>query len=113
MGAMQPWHWIVLLVVVLLLFGSTRLPGLAKSVGQSMKIFKKEIKDLRDDGSDDADRSAGRDERDNRADNRAADNAPGGSTTSTTGSTTGAGASTGTDSVPGLITNRDRDIPKA
>ena len=108
-GAMQPWHWIVLLVVVLLLFGSTRLPGLAKSVGQSMKIFKKEIKDLRDDGSDS---SNDRDNRDNR-DDRAADDAPGGSTTSTTGSTTGAGASTGTDSVPGLINNRDRDIPKA
>ena len=101
MGAMQPWHWIVLLVVVLLLFGSSRLPGLAKSVGQSMKIFKKEVKDLRDDGSDS---SAGRD-------GNAADNAPGGATTSTTGSTTG--ADSGTDSVPGLINNRDRDIPKA
>jgi sec-independent protein translocase protein TatA len=99
MGAMQPWHWIVLLVVVLLLFGSTRLPGLAKSVGQSMKIFKKEIKDLRDDGSDSSDGNA-------------ADNRPGGATTSTTGSTTGPAAS-GTDDVPGLINNRDRDIPKA
>lgn len=49
MGALQPWHWIVLLVVVLLLFGSSRLPGLAKSVGQSMKIFKKEVSELRDD----------------------------------------------------------------
>lgn len=49
MGALQPWHWIVLLVIVLLLFGSTRLPGLAKSIGQSMKIFKSEIEDLRDD----------------------------------------------------------------
>lgn len=52
MGALQPWHWIVLLVVVLLLFGSSRLPGLAKSVGQSMKIFKKEVSELRDDKSD-------------------------------------------------------------
>jgi sec-independent protein translocase protein TatA len=92
MGALQPWHWIVLLVVVLLLFGSSRLPGLAKSVGQSMKIFKKEIKDLRDDGSDNTD-------------GKGADNAPGGSTTSSTGS--------GTDSVPGLTTNKDRDVPKA
>lgn len=104
MGAMQPWHWIVLLVVVLLLFGSTRLPGLAKSVGQSMKIFKKEIKDLRDDGSDNTD---------GKVDGRAADNAPGGSTTSNPSSTTGPGASSSTDSVPGLINNRDRDIPKA
>ncbi|GAA1856235.1 Sec-independent protein translocase subunit TatA [Myceligenerans crystallogenes] len=49
MGALQPWHWIVLIAIILLLFGSTRLPGLAKSVGQSMKIFKKEISELRDD----------------------------------------------------------------
>lgn len=103
MGAMQPWHWIVLLVVVLLLFGSTRLPGLAKSVGQSMKIFKKEIKDLRDDGRPES------------ADGNAADNAPGASTHTTTGSTTnpGAGSGTGSGSVPGLISNKDRDIPKA
>lgn len=48
-GVMQWQHWVLILVVVLLLFGTARLPGLAKSVGQSMKIFKKEIKELRDD----------------------------------------------------------------
>ena len=108
MGAMQPWHWIVLLVVVLLLFGSTRLPGLAKSVGQSMKIFKKEFKDLREDGSEGDGGTA-------------ADNAPGGANTSAPSSTTGTTTDSGTDrgstdssgSVPGLITNKDRDIPKA
>ena len=49
MGAMKPMHWVVLLVIVLLLFGAKRLPDLAKSVGQSLKIFKKEIKDLQED----------------------------------------------------------------
>ncbi|MCC2323140.1 Sec-independent protein translocase subunit TatA [Cellulomonas xiejunii] len=43
------WHVIIVLVVVLLLFGANRLPGLAKSIGQSMKIFKNEVKDLTDD----------------------------------------------------------------
>lgn len=38
------WHALILLVIVVLLFGATKLPGLAKSVGQSMKIFKNEIK---------------------------------------------------------------------
>ncbi len=38
------WHALVLLVIVVLLFGATKLPGLAKSVGQSMKIFKNEVK---------------------------------------------------------------------
>lgn len=38
------WHALVLLVIVVLIFGAAKLPGLAKSVGQSMKIFKNEIK---------------------------------------------------------------------
>jgi sec-independent protein translocase protein TatA len=38
------WHFLVVALVVLLLFGATKLPALAKSVGQSMKIFRSEIK---------------------------------------------------------------------
>jgi sec-independent protein translocase protein TatA len=38
------WHALIILVVVLLLFGATKLPALAKSVGQSMKIFRNEMK---------------------------------------------------------------------
>ncbi|MEO8261984.1 MAG: twin-arginine translocase TatA/TatE family subunit [Pseudolysinimonas sp.] len=37
-------HLLLILAVVLLVFGAARLPALAKSVGQSMKIFRKEIK---------------------------------------------------------------------
>ena len=44
LSGLTGWHFLIILVVVLLLFGATRLPGLAKSVGQSMKIFKNEIK---------------------------------------------------------------------
>jgi TatA/E family protein of Tat protein translocase len=43
-------HIIILLVVVLLLFGSTRLPGAAQALGKSMHIFKKSVKGLDDDG---------------------------------------------------------------
>lgn len=49
MGAMRPWHWIVVLVVVLLVFGGNKLPELAGSIGKSMKVFKKEVKELRED----------------------------------------------------------------
>ncbi|BDA65713.1 Sec-independent protein translocase subunit TatA [Actinomyces capricornis] len=49
MGAFKPWHWIVLIVVVVLVFGAGRLPDIAKSLGQSMKVFKKEVKELRED----------------------------------------------------------------
>ena len=56
------WHVVIVLLVVVLLFGAKRLPDLAKSVGQSMKIFKNEVKDLRDDDAPhDAGRDAGRD----------------------------------------------------
>ena len=34
---------IVIVFIVLLLFGAPKLPGLAKSLGQSMKILKKEV----------------------------------------------------------------------
>ena len=50
----QPWHIIILLLVVLLLFGSSRLPGAAKALGESMNIFKKSMKHddkVPDDGS--------------------------------------------------------------
>ncbi|MDR2987895.1 MAG: twin-arginine translocase TatA/TatE family subunit [Nocardiopsaceae bacterium] len=42
-------HIIILLIVVLLLFGSTRLPGAAKAIGKSMHIFKKSVKGMDDD----------------------------------------------------------------
>lgn len=53
MGAMKPWHWVVIIVLVLLLFGAKRLPDLARSVGRSMRIFKSEVDELRrdDDGN--------------------------------------------------------------
>ncbi|MEO7348723.1 MAG: twin-arginine translocase TatA/TatE family subunit [Terrimesophilobacter sp.] len=44
LGNLTGWHALILLVVIVLLFGATKLPGLAKSVGQSMKIFKNEMK---------------------------------------------------------------------
>ena len=36
--------WIIILIIVLLLFGAPRLPALARSLGQSMKIFRSEVK---------------------------------------------------------------------
>ncbi|GAB3617571.1 hypothetical protein GCM10027416_21280 [Okibacterium endophyticum] len=38
------WHLLVILFLVLLLFGAPKLPALAKSVAQSMKIFRSEVK---------------------------------------------------------------------
>jgi sec-independent protein translocase protein TatA len=47
-------HIIILLVVVLLLFGSRRLPGAARSLGQSMHIFKRSVSGLDSDDQDSA-----------------------------------------------------------
>lgn len=38
------WHALIILVVILLLFGAPKLPALAKSLGQSMKILKSEVR---------------------------------------------------------------------
>jgi len=48
----RPLHIVVLVIVVVLIFGANRLPDIAKSVGQSMKVFKKEMKDLREEDED-------------------------------------------------------------
>ncbi|GAB2982125.1 MAG TPA: twin-arginine translocase TatA/TatE family subunit [Actinotalea caeni] len=47
----QAWHLIVLLVVILLVFGASKLPDITRNVGRSMKIFKEEVRDLRDDST--------------------------------------------------------------
>jgi sec-independent protein translocase protein TatA len=43
-GNLGGWTGIIVLVVILLLFGAPKLPGLAKSLGQSLKIFKSEVR---------------------------------------------------------------------
>jgi sec-independent protein translocase protein TatA len=49
MGALSPWHWAILAVIIVVLFGSARLPAAARSLGMSMRIFKGELKDLSED----------------------------------------------------------------
>jgi sec-independent protein translocase protein TatA len=44
----SPWKILIIAVVVLVLFGSKKLPGAARSLGQSMRILKKEISTLHD-----------------------------------------------------------------
>ena len=46
---LSPMHIAVVVIVIILIFGAPKLPMLARSLGQSLKIFKSEVKDLRDD----------------------------------------------------------------
>jgi sec-independent protein translocase protein TatA len=39
------WHALLILAVVLLMFGAPKIPALARSLGQSMRIFKSEIRE--------------------------------------------------------------------
>ncbi len=43
------WELVLLLGVLVLLFGATKLPNAARSIGQSMRIFKAETKGMRSD----------------------------------------------------------------
>ena len=52
MGVVRPWHIIVLVVVLILLFGAKRLPDAARSLGRSLRIIKAETKGLVDDDKD-------------------------------------------------------------
>ena len=45
----SPSHLLIVLVVLVLLFGSAKLPKLAKSLGESMRIFKGEAAKLQSD----------------------------------------------------------------
>ncbi|WP_271984804.1 twin-arginine translocase TatA/TatE family subunit [Pseudoclavibacter terrae] len=40
------WHGIAVLAIIVLIFGASKLPALAKSVGQSMRILKTEVREL-------------------------------------------------------------------
>jgi sec-independent protein translocase protein TatA len=48
----SPWKILIVAVVIIVLFGSKKLPGAARSLGQSMRILKKEVGSLHDDEPD-------------------------------------------------------------
>lgn len=46
----NPMMLLIVLLVIVLLFGAPKLPGMARSLGQSMRIFKSEVKEMKEDG---------------------------------------------------------------
>lgn len=61
MGSFSIWHWVVVLVIVVLVFGTKRLKNVGRDVGEAVKGFKQGLSD------EDADKPQQRlsDERDN------------------------------------------------
>jgi sec-independent protein translocase protein TatA len=47
----EPSHFVVLLLLLVLLFGWKKLPDMARSVGRSMRVFKSEMSEMKNDGS--------------------------------------------------------------
>jgi len=42
------YEWIIILVIILLIFGPSKIPSLAKSVGKAISEFKKGIKETKE-----------------------------------------------------------------
>jgi sec-independent protein translocase protein TatA len=57
MGALKPWHIIVICVLLVLLFGAKRLPDAARSLGRSLRIIKAETKGLIDEDNNVAEKA--------------------------------------------------------
>jgi sec-independent protein translocase protein TatA len=45
----SPWKILIIAMVIIVLFGSKKLPSAARSLGQSMRILKKEVHGLHED----------------------------------------------------------------
>jgi sec-independent protein translocase protein TatA len=58
LGGLQPWHWVIVIAVFVLLFGAKKLPDAARSLGKSMRIFKSEIKEMQADSKPEPDKPA-------------------------------------------------------
>ncbi|NEA67907.1 Sec-independent protein translocase subunit TatA [Streptomyces sp. SID12488] len=50
-NGLEPWHLLVVAIVVIVLFGSKKLPDTARALGRSMRILKSEAQALKADGS--------------------------------------------------------------
>ena len=48
----SPWKIAIIAVLIIVMFGSRKLPGAARSLGQSMRILKKEMQGLHEDEAD-------------------------------------------------------------
>ena len=45
MGAMSIWHWLIVLVIILLVFGTKKLRNIGQDLGGAVKGFKDGMKD--------------------------------------------------------------------
>ncbi|AXI78728.1 Sec-independent protein translocase subunit TatA [Peterkaempfera bronchialis] len=49
-NGLEPWHLLIVVVVIVLLFGSKKLPDAARALGTSLRILKSEARAMKEDG---------------------------------------------------------------
>lgn len=49
MGSLSIWHWLVVLVIVVLIFGTSKLKNMGKDLGGAVKGFKEGMKEAQED----------------------------------------------------------------
>ncbi|MDI3346885.1 Sec-independent protein translocase subunit TatA [Streptomyces albidoflavus] len=47
-NALKPWHLLIVALVVIVLFGSKKLPDAARGLGRSLRILKSEARALKE-----------------------------------------------------------------
>ncbi|WP_130012421.1 Sec-independent protein translocase subunit TatA [Serinicoccus sediminis] len=50
MAGLKLWHIVVLIIAFVILFGWKNLPSMARSVGESLRVFKSEVDQMKDEG---------------------------------------------------------------
>ncbi|MFF2861048.1 Sec-independent protein translocase subunit TatA [Streptomyces rubiginosohelvolus] len=50
-NGLEPWHLLILAVVVIAVFGSKKLPDTARALGKSVRILKSEARAMKDEGA--------------------------------------------------------------
>jgi len=54
MGSFSIWHWLVVLIIIMLVFGTKKLRNLGSDLGGAVKGFKEGVKEASEDGKADA-----------------------------------------------------------
>jgi sec-independent protein translocase protein TatA len=52
MGSFSIWHWLIVLVIVALIFGTKKLRNIGEDLGGAVKGFKKGMKDAQDEAAE-------------------------------------------------------------
>ena len=51
MGSLSIWHWVIVLLVIVLVFGTSKLRNIGKDLGEGVKGFKEGVRDATSDNA--------------------------------------------------------------